>query len=491
MQQVFNPYLPNYEYVPDGEPHVFGDRLYVFGSHDRFGGRMFCLNDYVAWSAPVEDLKDWRYEGVIYRKTEDPENPRGNKSMYAPDVAQGPDGRYYLYYGLADQYKLNVAVCDTPAGEYHYYGCVTHADGTPWGEKDTDFMPFDPGILVDGDGRIHLYAGQGPLSRRQAARDKKRRFRDSAYYAELEPDMKTIRRGPLRLLPNCAESAGTGFEDHEFFEANSIRKFKGRYCFIYSSVQSHELCYALSDRPDCGFVYGGTLHSNGDIRPGEPLCANGAHGTDRRIKAYIGNNHGSIAEVKGHYYIFGHRHTNASMFSRQGVAEEIFMDENGHFAQAEMTSCGLNGGPLRGIGPYPAAIACHLQSKNGACFSFFASQNFLHPRLTQEGPDRESDPGQYVANLRDGATAGYKYFDFDSARPQSISVQIRGRAKGVLYVYGSEPGGFPAARIPVDVKTKDWVNAAAALRVEGSRTPLFFLYRGSGKLDFRSFALQP
>ena len=25
-QQVFNPYLPSWEYVPDGEPHVFGDR---------------------------------------------------------------------------------------------------------------------------------------------------------------------------------------------------------------------------------------------------------------------------------------------------------------------------------------------------------------------------------------------------------------------------------------------------------------------------------
>ena len=129
MKQAFNPYLPNYEYVPDGEPHVFGDRLYVFGSHDRFGGRTFCMNDYVAWSAPVEDLKDWRFEGVIYKKTEDPANPRGNKSMYAPDVARGPDGRYYLYYGLADQYKLNVAVCDTPAGEYHYYGCVTSRGG--------------------------------------------------------------------------------------------------------------------------------------------------------------------------------------------------------------------------------------------------------------------------------------------------------------------------------------------------------------------------
>ena len=30
-----NPYLPLWEYVPDGEPHVFGDRVYLYGSHDR------------------------------------------------------------------------------------------------------------------------------------------------------------------------------------------------------------------------------------------------------------------------------------------------------------------------------------------------------------------------------------------------------------------------------------------------------------------------
>ena len=35
-QQVFNPYLPSWEYIPDGEPYVFGDRVYVYGSHDSF-----------------------------------------------------------------------------------------------------------------------------------------------------------------------------------------------------------------------------------------------------------------------------------------------------------------------------------------------------------------------------------------------------------------------------------------------------------------------
>ena len=47
MKQVFNPYLPSYEYIPDGEPHVFGDRVYVYGSHDRFRVAAFFLNDYV------------------------------------------------------------------------------------------------------------------------------------------------------------------------------------------------------------------------------------------------------------------------------------------------------------------------------------------------------------------------------------------------------------------------------------------------------------
>ena len=99
-KQAFNPYLPSWEYIPDGEPYVFGDRVYVYGSHDYFNGYVFCMGDYVCWSAPVDDLGNWRYEGVIYPKTADPLNPEGKMCLYAPDVTVGPDGRYYLYYVL-------------------------------------------------------------------------------------------------------------------------------------------------------------------------------------------------------------------------------------------------------------------------------------------------------------------------------------------------------------------------------------------------------
>ena len=95
--QVFNPYLPECEYVPDGEAHVFGNRVYIFGSHDKFNSMRYCTGDYVAYSAPVDDLTNWTCEGVIYKRR-GVKNRLGNKCIWAPDVCRGTDGRYYLYF---------------------------------------------------------------------------------------------------------------------------------------------------------------------------------------------------------------------------------------------------------------------------------------------------------------------------------------------------------------------------------------------------------
>jgi len=149
-KQIFNPYLPCYEYVPDGEPHIFGDRLYIYGSHDRFNGDKFCMNDYVCWSAPLSDLSDWHYDGVIYRKAQTPGAEDGSKCMYAPDVVQGVDGRFYLYYSFDVCGIIYVAVCDTPNGKFEYYGTVSYADGRQLG-KAPDYFQFDPAVLVDND----------------------------------------------------------------------------------------------------------------------------------------------------------------------------------------------------------------------------------------------------------------------------------------------------------------------------------------------------
>ena len=148
-----NPYLPLYEYVPDGEPRLFDGRVYLYGSHDTAGGDFFCLEDYVAWSAPEDDLGDWRYEGVIYRKDQDPSNPDGKLELFAPDVVQGPDGHYYLYYCLRMRREFGVAVSDSPAGPFAFYSHIQKPDGSVL----EDAMPYDPSVLVDEDGKIYLY----------------------------------------------------------------------------------------------------------------------------------------------------------------------------------------------------------------------------------------------------------------------------------------------------------------------------------------------
>ena len=141
-------------------------------------------------------------------------------------------------------------------------------------------------------------------------------------------------------MPDIYEAEGTEYDGHAFFEASSIRKINGTYYFVYSSIQSHELCYAVSDRPDEGYRYGGTLVDIGDI------FLNGRT-ADNPLNC-LGNTHGGIECANGQWYVFYHRQTNRTNFSRQACAEKIYFDEDGRIAQAEVTSCGLNKGPLRG-----------------------------------------------------------------------------------------------------------------------------------------------
>jgi len=265
-QQAVNPYLPNFEYIPDGEPYVFGDRVYVYGSHDRFSGDVFCQNNYVCWSAPIDDLSDWKYEGVIYRRNQDPKNVDNKHYMYAPDLVQGTDGGYYLYYTLDMCGIMSVAVGDSPVGPFEYYADVHYADGTVVGENEGDVYQFDPGVLRDDDHRIYLYTGFAP-QKSQACEEQfiHGRQYDGAYCIELEKDMCTVKEKPVCIIPQVSNAKGTEFEGHAFFEASSIRKIDEIYYFIFSSTNSHELCYATSQYPNKAFCYRGTILSNGDI----------------------------------------------------------------------------------------------------------------------------------------------------------------------------------------------------------------------------------
>ena len=475
-KQAVNPYLPQNEYIPDGEPYVFGNRVYVYGSHDRFNFPMFCMNDYVCYSAPVEDLSDWRYEGVIYKKKQDPKNRLGLRLLFAPDVAVGCDGRYYLYYAFDFMGIMGVAVSDNPAGPYEFYGHVHYKDGTVWGRKKGDSLPFDPGVLVDDDGKVYLYSGfYIPVP--AIATGFRKLKTDGGYVLELEPDMVTIKTPEKLLFPKEGDGA---FKNHEFFEASSIRKYDGKYYFVYSSKHNHELCYAVSDAPTEGFTYKGTLVSNADIFLDKGM-------SEKDAKNYIGNNHGGMLRIKDQYYIFYHRQTNQNSYSRQTCAEKLIRNKNGDFLQAEMTSCGLNDKPLKGEGIYEARIACNLWSKEGTGKYDVGNPRKLlreHPYITQDKKDGNESAKQYIANMRDGAVAGFKYFDISC--PVCIRIKLKGEGEGKVLV--SDNIDFEKAIvIPVKAEKKEHNFISKDVLEVKEHTALYFKYQGKGKIDFWEF----
>ena len=454
-KQIFNPYLPSYEYIPDGEPHVFGDRVYHYGSHDKEGGDTFCMLDYVCYSAPVNDLTDWRYEGVIYQAKQDPRYP-APQYMYAPDVVQGNDGRFYLYYCMGGDYgqggyqgPVSVAVCDTPAGKYEYLGVVKNPDGSPM----LKYICFDPAVLND-DGTIRLYYGtqydyeerndfltndfylQDEIEMFGRSREEIFSYPDSIMgpvMAVLSDDMLTGKEEAKHIIPYRVK--GTSFEAHPFFEGSSMRKVGKKYYFIYSSWQNHELCYATSDQPDRDFVFGGTIVSNGDI---------GYRGRDAQHKLNMtGTTHGSIIEINGQWYVFYHRLTHKSDYSRQACAEKIRILEDGSIPQAEMTSCGLNDGPLSAEGTYPAVIACNLTNGHMPHGSNSVFQ-ISFPNVTHKGQER------FIAEIEDHTLIGYKYFECRSVKQFGITYRMETEKNRVIF----------DGRYRTDVRSQDDENFA-------------------------------
>ena len=456
--------------------------MYIYGSHDRFGSKEYCANDYVSWSAPEDDLSDWRYEGIIFRKDQTPWNTK-NLLYYAPDVVQGTDGKYYLFYSVQNSSIASVAVCDTPAGKFEYLGDVHFPDGRVYGSNPEDWFLFDPAVLVDDDGRIYLYAGSGQPSNGNFGHEIK-----GLFVMELSSDMLTIIGEPTIILP-----ADFNPKRPNYWEGPSIRHIGKWYYLVYPATDITGLNYAMSLFPDKGFIHKGPIHSSSDI---------GLNGRKLMNAAYpMGNSHGGMVCVKGQWYIFDHRRTGETT-NRQPVAERIEIKEDGSISMVESTSCGLNEGPLRGIGTYPAYIACCLKSSG-----IFGLHNPMGgPYITQDGPDYEpkepadgevnvdtetNAPKARICGIKNGCVVGYKYFDLTETK--HITITARG-GDGIMEILGSEDGqSVGEIRIShhwnnmgTDLNT---ANLSQKAGCPASRCPLYLRYKGRGNVELLQFTL--
>lgn len=310
-----NPLLDASFCIPDVEARVMPDgRLYLYGSMDRPGQKGYCSDQYHVFSTDDPKLERWVDHGVAFSsEAEHMEGlcPQGT-ILYAPDAIYR-DGLYYLYFCTSDN-KEGVAVSDTPYGPFHSPRAIPLASGDS----------IDPAVFIDDDGQAYYFWGQFHLKG-----------------ARLNPDMCTLEEGSV-----C--SGILTEQEHGFHEGASIRKRNGKYYLVYTDISRGRatcLGYAMADAPLGPYRKCGILLDNTGCDP------------------QSWNNHGSIEEFNGQWYVFYHRSSHNGIFSRRVCAEPIFFLPDGTIREAEQTSGGA-GGPLNAYSPIPAGAACHM---TGSC----------------------------------------------------------------------------------------------------------------------------
>lgn len=414
-----NPILPLWEYIPDGEPRQFGDRVYLYGSHDRHGGTDFCDFKLKVWSASIHDLNHWICHGHSFHTRPDTDHPSSvthtDHELYAPDVVE-KDGKYYLYTYILGA-RGCVSVSDKPEGPFTLLSTYQYAPE----DAGDEGIYNDVGVLVDDDGRVYCYYG----------------FTQS-HMNELDPDTM-YRVLPGSLQHHVIDDRESVPEEQRFFEAGSPRKIGDTYYLIYSPRRGSRLAYATSDKPTGPFTYRGYIIDNGVEYPG-------------------GNDHGSLCKIGEQWYVFYHRMTNNTITSRRACVEKVAILPDGTIPPVEMTSLGFEDA-LNPYEPVKAEIACVL---TGGCFVM------------------EKDPfTRVITQVRDQCVLGYKYFDFGedtSTVTMELALKILGAGCcGRLHVMIDAPtqdkGGCEIG--VVDIGTGDGVYRARVRNVTG-RHALYF-----------------
>jgi len=473
-----NPYLPLWEHLPDGEPKVFEDpdkpgsyRAYIIGSHD-LAYTQYCGPDIRMWSAPVEDLSQWRDEGPIFRYFIDGQWD----IMFAPDLVEVKDkaGKktYYLYpHSRGNGRVPMVAKSDRPDGPYTVLNATEDGRGVVPGS----IIDFDPSIFIE------------PVTNKKDP-DFKTGFRAYAYYGfqhstaiELDPNtMYSMRPGTEiqdYFLPASArygvvrDPEGTQYPhlykdqdpgEFNFFEASSIRQVGNKYVMVFSGYSGPDyglestnsaLRYAFGDSPMGPWRSGGVLVDSRGVVLSEDgsslVTTNAAH-----------NTHGSLLEINGQWYVFYHRPPRGFGYARQAMVAPVKIEwdqksvadggivkitgydpyasdeawsakaSNGdHYTGAEVTSEGFQ---IYGLDPYKyysAGYACYMTNNDSL-------------QDTWDNWDNNMD----LAGVLNGDVIGFKYFGFGGLDQDT---------KGVKKFQGAKAGNNTAINLFLTPTTKE------------------------------------
>ena len=459
-----NPYLPLWEHLPDGEPRVFEDpdnpgkmRAYIIGSHDvKF--TEYCGNDIRIWSAPVEDLTDWRDEGPVFSHYV---NGKWD-TMFAPDLVEVKDKttgkKTYWLYPHSRGWRRVAMVCkgDRPDGPFTPVNL--NADGTAC--VDGSLIDFDPSVFVENISnkkdpdyargfRAYVFYGFRHSTAFELDQDNMYAVRPGTeihdYFIPASERYGVIRDPEGTQYPALYKGQNPG--DFNFFEASSIRQVGNKYVMVFSGYSGPEygqgstnsaLRYAFGDSPLGPWRSGGVLVDSRGIVPNEDgthlVGMNAAH-----------NTHGSIQEINGQWYVFYHRPPRGFGFARQAMVAPIKIEwdkksvakggqvritaydpyaknnewtakasDGMQYTGAEVTSEVFHIFGLPPYAYYSAGYACYMSDQKWMQDNFDVWNNSMD-----------------LAGVKNGGVVGFKYFGFGGLAQHTKGINpFEGTKKG-------------------------------------------------------------
>ncbi|WP_222841466.1 family 43 glycosylhydrolase [Hymenobacter sp. BT188] len=323
-----NPFITN-QFTADPTARVFGDKVYVYPSHDipcgpgrgRIG--WFCMEDYHVFSS--NNLTDWTDHGVIVTQNKVPWVKPDSYSMWAPDCIYR-NGKYYFYFPTTPKdttnvkgFTIGVAVADKPTGPF-----------VPQPLPIKNVRGIDPNVFIDKDGQAYLYWSQGDI-----------------FGAKLKENMLELASEPKTL----GELPTKGLKEGPYvFERN------GTYYLTYPHVanKTERLEYATSTSPLGPFKVQGVIMDESSTG--------------------CWTNHHSLLEFKNQWYLFYHHNDLSPNFdkNRSVRIDSLSFAPDGSIRKVKPT--------LRGVGLTDAKQKIQLDrysrlSASGASVAFLDTAN--------------------------------------------------------------------------------------------------------------------
>ncbi|HET6995314.1 MAG TPA: family 43 glycosylhydrolase [Chitinophagaceae bacterium] len=408
------------QYSADPTARVFGDKVYLFASHDILAtegkGRVgwFCMEDYHVFSS--SNLADWTDHGVIIEQNKVPWVRPNSYSMWAPDCIQR-NNKFYFYFPTSPKdtvtygrgFTIGVAVADKPEGPY-----------VPLEMPIKGVRGIDPNVFIDKNGQAYLYWSAGNI-----------------YAAKLKENMTELASDPIILkdLPSKGLKEGP-----YLFERAGI------YYLTFPHVENkiERLEYATSDNPL------GPFKMTGVIMDESPTGC--------------WTNHHSIIQIKNQWYLFYHDRDYSPNFdkARSVRADSLFFNEDGTIKQVVRT--------LRGIGVTNATREIQIDryskmSDNDVSIAFIDTLDRFK--------------GWKTIFNRAGAWVQYNTVDFGSKSLKTVLINAAAESGAVLQIHINSINGPVIAEIKIPKSTNWKIIKAPLMKFHPGIQNLFVVSNGN------------